>query len=45
MLLIDISKSSSDFETIKTEMIKAGEALDLKVLIQHEDIFNVMHRI
>jgi ACT domain-containing protein len=45
MLLVDISKSASDFETIKADMIKAGETLDLKVLIQHEDIFNVMHRI
>jgi ACT domain-containing protein len=45
MLLVDISKSTVDFETIKTEMIKAGEELDLKVIIQHEDIFNVMHRI
>ena len=45
MLLVDISKSTVDFETVKTEMIKAGEELDLKVIIQHEDIFNVMHRI
>ena len=45
MLLVDISKSTVDFDTIKSEMIKAGEELDLKVIIQHEDIFNVMHRI
>ncbi len=45
MLLVDIAKSPGDFETIKSEMIKAGEELDLKVIIQHEDIFNVMHRI
>ncbi len=45
MLLVDISKSTVDFESIKTEMIKAGEELDLKVIIQHEEIFNIMHRI
>jgi len=45
MLLVDISKKTVDFDTIKSEMIKAGEELDLKVIIQHEDIFNVMHRI
>jgi ACT domain-containing protein len=45
MILVDIGDSPSDFETIKTEVTRVGENLDLKVIIQHEEIFNAMHRI
>jgi ACT domain-containing protein len=45
MLLVDISDSTKDFETLKNALIKKGEELNLKVIIQHEDIFNAMHRI
>lgn len=45
MLLVDISACKLDFEGIKGEMIKEGEQLNLKVIIQHEEIFNAMHRV
>ncbi len=45
MLLVDISESNASFEKIKNDLIEAGEALDLKVIVQHEEIFNAMHRI
>jgi ACT domain-containing protein len=45
MLLIDISNSSLDFESIKQELINTGEKFDLKVVVQHEEIFKTMHRI
>ena len=45
MFLVDISESAKNFETFKNELIKKGEELNLKVIIQHEDIFNAMHRI
>ena len=45
MILVDISRSEHDFETLKNEITKTGEDLDLKVVIQHEEIFNVMHRV
>jgi len=45
MILVDIGESRSDFETIKSEVVRVGEELDLKVIIQHEEIFNAMHRI
>lgn len=45
MLLVDISNSPNSFEQIKTDLIQAGETLDLKVVVQHEEIFNAMHRI
>jgi len=44
MLLIDLSTSPADFETIKARITEAGEAQDLKVMVQHEAIFNTMHR-
>ncbi|HID39972.1 MAG TPA: ACT domain-containing protein [Calditrichaeota bacterium] len=45
MLLVDISGSKKDFEGVKTAVVRAGEKLDLKVIIQHEEIFNAMHRV
>jgi len=45
MLLIDISNSNLDFEGIKQELIHTGEQFDLKVVVQHEEIFKTMHRI
>lgn len=45
MILVDISGSRIDFESLKNEITSRGEKLDLKVVIQHEDIFNTMHRI
>ena len=45
MLLVDISGCDSGFEGIKSAIISKGEALDLKVIVQHEEIFNTMHRV
>lgn len=45
MLLIDISNANTDFEGIKQELISTGEKFDLKVVVQHEEIFKTMHRV
>jgi ACT domain-containing protein len=45
MLLVDISTSKADFEQIRNDIISTGEDLDLKVIVQHEEIFNTMHRV
>lgn len=45
MLLIDIADCNLGFEEMKQKIVKRGEELDLKVIVQHEDIFNTMHRI
>ncbi|KAA3614159.1 MAG: ACT domain-containing protein [Calditrichaeota bacterium] len=45
MLLVDISYSDLSFEQIKDELVKTGEEFDLKVIVQHEEIFKTMHRI
>ena len=45
MLLIDISNANLDFEGVKQELINTGDKFDLKVVVQHEQIFKTMHRI
>jgi len=45
MILVDITESPVDFDTIKMDVTRVGEELDLKVVIQHEEIFNAMHRV
>ena len=45
MLLVDISNANLDFEGVKQELINTGEEFDLKVVVQHEEIFKTMHRI
>jgi ACT domain-containing protein len=45
MILVDINNSPVDFDTIKNDVTRVGEELDLKVVIQHEEIFNAMHRV
>jgi len=45
MLLVDISTAQTDFENVKNDIVLKGEELDLKVIVQHEEIFNTMHRV
>lgn len=45
ILLVDISKSESSLADLEENLHTAGEALGVKIVIQHEDIFRYMHRI
>ncbi|AXI25637.1 MAG TPA: ACT domain-containing protein [Pyrodictiaceae archaeon] len=45
IMLVDISKSKSDFEELVKKLDKVGEEIGVKVIVQHEDIFKYMHRI
>ncbi len=45
IMLVDISNSASDFTSIKKDLENLGVELGLSIRIQHEDIFNSMHRI
>ncbi len=45
IMLVDISKSSIPFPELADRLDKKGIDLGLKIQIQHEDIFNSMHRI
>lgn len=45
IMMVDVSSSKVDFETLTKAVAKDGEELGVKVLLMHEDIFNAMHRI
>ncbi len=45
IMLVDISKLSSDFSSLSDSLSKLGSDEGLKILTMHEDIFNTMHRI
>ncbi|GBF36540.1 ACT domain-containing protein [Methanofervidicoccus abyssi] len=45
IMLVDISKSKSEFEELIKELHAVGEEIGVKVIVQHENIFKYMHRI
>ncbi len=45
IMLVNIEKCTKPFDTISKELDEVGESLGLSVRIQHEDVFNSMHRI
>ncbi|HEY9059805.1 MAG TPA: ACT domain-containing protein [Pseudobacteroides sp.] len=45
IMLVDISGLVIDFTKLADRLERKGEELGLSVRIQHEDIFNSMHRI
>ncbi|AUG57935.1 ACT domain-containing protein [Acetivibrio saccincola] len=45
IMLVDISNMTISFTKLSEELEKKGEEMGLSVRIQHEDIFNSMHRI
>ena len=44
-LLVDTSTSSHTFDEIRDAVIRKGEAGELMIHIQREDIFTAMHRV
>jgi ACT domain-containing protein len=45
IMLVDISKLSKSFHDLSEQLEEKGKEMGLSVRIQHEDIFNSMHRI
>ncbi|EMS73175.1 ACT domain-containing protein [Ruminiclostridium cellobioparum] len=45
IMLVDISKCNIHFHELSEKLENKGIELGLKIQIQHEDIFNSMHRI
>lgn len=45
IMLVDISNLTIPFPKLSEELEKKGQEMGLSVQIQHEDIFNSMHRI
>ena len=45
MMIADINASEKPFEVLSSELKEVGEQIGVKIKMQHEDIFNCMHRI
>lgn len=45
VMLVDIKNSSVEFKPLSDKLSALGDKLGLEIRIQHEDIFNSMHRI
>lgn len=45
MMIVDAQNTSKDFSVLVEEIEKVGDELGVKIKMQHEDIFNIMHRI
>lgn len=45
IMLIDLSQMSIEFSSLKEKLDVAGKEIGVYIKIQHEDIFNSMHKI
>lgn len=45
MMIVDADKASKSLESFTDDLIEIGNNLGVKITVQHEDIFNCMHRI
>ena len=45
MMIVDAQETSKDFSILVEEIEEIGNELGVKIKMQHEDIFNIMHRI
>lgn len=45
IMLADISRMDTNFETLREKMNELGKEMNLSIHVMHEDIFNSMHTI
>lgn len=45
MMIVDVNNSAKAFDQLAEELEGIGEEIGVAVKVQHEDIFNKMHRI
>lgn len=45
IMIVDAQNAKKDFAVLNEKIEKISEELGVKIKMQHEDIFNVMHRI
>jgi len=45
MMIVDISGATQPFENLVEELQEIGTSIGVEIKLQHEDIFNIMHRI
>jgi ACT domain-containing protein len=44
-MLVDINKSPKDIKALRSTLEKVGDKIGMQIQIQHEKIFEAMHRI
>lgn len=45
MMIVDATDATQPLETFSDKLEEIGKTLGVKITVQHEDIFNCMHRI
>ncbi len=45
MMIVDMTDATKKMEEVNEELLKIGEKMGVIITMQHEDIFNCMHRI
>ncbi len=45
VMIADMAKATSSLKDLQQKMAGVGQAIGVEIKMQHEDIFNVMHRI
>lgn len=45
MMMVDLSKGSSNLNSIKEELAVLGKEMDVAISLMHEQVFSAMHRI
>lgn len=45
MMIVDTSDAKEDFSLIADQLQQLGESIGVNIKLQHEDIFNKMHRL
>ena len=45
MMIVDASHTGEEFSTLSEQLEKLGNEIGVNIKLQHEDIFNKMHRI
>lgn len=45
IMIVDITNSPKDFRELQEEMKRVADDLNIKIYLQHEDVFRKMHRL
>ena len=45
IMLVELDDLDTDFETLNQELEEKGQELEVKIMLQHEEVFRYMHRI
>lgn len=45
MMIVDMNKADKSFDIVSSELAALGESIGVIIKCQHEDIFDMMHRI